>query len=221
MGDVIVSSCHAFERMNTANELVEKTCEIRPGAQLGFERMESEPRTQAVKARIGLRSEKYFDWVLRETPRSWRLEIRVFDTKQGFRSQPRFFKVHGALLRQLHGLVRGHFSIQELPTALLKGPAASVGAFPDRELNALLTGTSPEEKRVFNESLRKTVQHFLEGLEAWPDLPCPFAHDRILDRWSTDLWQKDQDELKEAFVRFIRPFREKQQGAAFTGEAST
>lgn len=193
---------------------------------IGFERTESEPRALAMESqllkilkppcnRAGVRPEKSFDWLLRETPRSWRLEIRTFDgaeSKSGFKSPPRFFKVHGAILRQLHGLVRGHFAIQDLPTALLRGPSGLAGAFPDRALNSAISGATAEEKRIFNEGLRETVQRFLEGLEPWPEFPCPADHARAQDRWSVELWSKDQEDLKQAFENYIRPVREKQYG---------
>lgn len=146
-------------------------------------------------------------------PRSWRLEIQTHESAEkntGFKSAPRFFKAHGALLRQLHGLSRGHFSIMELPTALLKGPSGAAGSYVDRDMCDDLAGPSNEEKRVFNEGLRETVQMFLDGIEPWPEFPCPLDSRKTSDRWSIDLWEKDQTELKEIFTDMIRPLRMKQ-----------
>jgi hypothetical protein len=152
-------------------------------------------------------------------PRSWRLEIQIRETSEknsGFKSAPRFFKIHGAVLRQLHGLCRGHFSMMELPTALLKGPAGLSGVYEDRDMSDELAGPVAEDKRVFNHGLRETVQMFLEGIEPWPEFPCPLDDRKVPDRWSVDLWEKDQAELKAAFEEFIQPIRVKQFG--FTPE---
>ena len=193
---------------------------------IAFERTESELKATQVESellkllkppcnRAGVKPDKVFDWVIREMPRSWRLEVQHQETREknaGFRSAPRFFKLHGALLRQLHGLTRGHFSLIELPTALLKGPAGLSGVYEDRDMSDELAGPLGEDKRVFNLGLRETAQLFLDGLENWPEFPCPLDDRKVPDRWSTDLWEKDQQVLKEAFADFVQPLRMKQLG---------
>jgi hypothetical protein len=193
---------------------------------IGFERTESEPKATAVESallkilkppcnRAGVGPERVFEWIVREMPRSWRLEVQTHDTSErdaGFKAAPRVFKAHGALLRQLHGLVRGHFSIMELPTGLLKGPAGLAGVYIDRDMNDDLAGTSAEDKRVFNQGLRETTQMFLDGIEPWPEFPCPLDDRKIPDRWSADLWERDQAELKASFEHLIRPLRARQLG---------
>ncbi len=192
--------------------------------QIQFERTESESKATAVESellkmlkppcnRAGVKPDRVFDWVIREMPRSWRLEIQTFETAArhaGFRAAPRVFKAHGALLRQLHGLCRGHFSILELPTGLLKGPAGLSGVYLDRDMNDDLAGASSDEKRIFNQGLRETTQMFLDGIEPWPDFPCPLDGRKVSDRWSLDLWAKDQAELKGSFETLIQPLRLKQ-----------
>lgn len=196
---------------------------------IGFERTESEPKATAVESallkilrppcnRAGVGPDKVFDWVVREMPRSWRLEVQIQEGHEanqhdaGFRAAARVFKAHGALLRQLHGLSRGHFSLMELPTGLLKGPAGLAGVYIDRDMNDDLAGISFEDKRVFNQGLRETTQMFLDGIEPWPEFPCPIDDRKLSDRWSADLWQKDQVELKLAFESLIRPLRARQLG---------
>lgn len=197
---------------------------------IGFERTESEPRANQVESallkilrppcnRAGVGPEKVYDWVLRDMPRSWRLEIQAQETTEkyvGFRASPRFFKTHGALLRQLHGLRAGHFSIMELPTGLLKGPSGLSGSYVDREMNDDLAGPSADDKRTFNQGLQETAQLFIDGIEPWPEFPCPIDERKPADRWSMDLWTKDQQELKSSFESLIRPRRLKLYG--FTAE---
>lgn len=193
---------------------------------IGFERTESEPLATQVESellkllrppcnRAGVRPDRFYDWTIREMPRSWRLEVVSHETREknaGFRSGPRFFNVHGSLLRQIHGLTRGHFSLMELPTALLKGPAGLSGVYEDRDMSDGLAGLQPVEKRAFNQGLKETARLFLEGIESWPEFPCPLDESKIQDRWSMDLWIKDQIVLRESFEDFIRPLRMKQLG---------
>lgn len=191
---------------------------------IAFERTESELKATQVESemlkllkppcnRAGVKPDKFFDWTIREMPRSWRLEVQTQETREknaGFRSAHRFFNVHGSLLRQLHGLTRGHFSLMELSTALLKGPAGLSGVYEDRDMCDELAGPMTEDKRIFNQGLRETVQMFFDGIEQWPEFLCPLDDRKVPDRWSADLWEKDQVVLKEAFDNFIRPLRMKQ-----------
>jgi len=173
---------------------------------IGFERVESEPRTSQTE------SEKFFDWTIREMPRSWRLEVQISESPQpneGFKNSARFLTLHGSLLRQLHGLTRGHFSLMELPTALLKGPAALSGVYEDRDMSDDLAGADADEKRVFNHALRETVRLFLSGIESWPEFPCPLDDRKVSDRWSIELWRKDQATMAAAFQEIIQPLRTK------------
>lgn len=193
---------------------------------ISFERTESEASATAVETallkilrppcnRAGVGPERVFDWVVREMPRSWRLEVQTYDTSErnaGFKAAPRVFKAHGALLRQLHGLTRGHFSIMELPTGLLKGPAGLAGVYIDRDMNDDLAGPLSEDKRIFNQGLRETTQMFLDGIEPWPQFPCPLDDRKVADRWSADLWEKDQSELRSVFEHLVRPLRARQLG---------
>lgn len=193
---------------------------------IGFERTESEPLATQVESellkllrppcnRAGVKPDKFFDWSIREMPRSWRLEIQTQETREkyaGFRSAHRFFNVHGSLLRQLHGLTRGHFSLMEMPTALLKGPAGLSGVYEDRDMSDELAGPASDDKRTFNQGLRETAQLFLDGIEPWPEFPCPLDDRKVPDRWSVDLWEKDQAALKQAFEDFVQPLRMKQFG---------
>lgn len=168
---------------------------------IGFERTESEKF-----------SEKFFDWTIREMPRSWRLEVQISENphpNEGIKNSARFLTLHGSLLRQLHGLTRGHFSLMELPTALLKGPAALSGVYEDRDMSDGLAGAEVDEKRVFNHALRETVRLFLSGSEPWPEFPCPLDDRKVSDRWSIELWRKDQAVMASAFHEIIQPLRTK------------
>lgn len=172
-----------------------------------FKPTDSESNATAVEAallkmlkppcnRAGVGPDRVFDWTIQDRNESWSLQIEMHETTDrlaGFKSPPRIFKVHGALLRQLHGLTSGRFSVMELPTRLLKGPAGATGAYTDT-------------------SLREIVDMYLAGVDTWPERPCPALKNEIADRWSAELWEKDQTELREAFDKFIRPFRFRQYG---------
>lgn len=154
-----------------------------------------------------------YDWIIRDMPRSWRLELSasVSDeaTKSTFRSVSKVQAVHGALLRQLYGLAAGHFSILSLPTALVKGPTSVSWVFMDREINGELAGETSIEKRLFNFAMKETVRLYLAGIENWPKLECPTCGKAPVDPWSENLWNNDVHTLTNAFETLIAPSRDK------------
>lgn len=153
-----------------------------------------------------------YDWTVRDMPRSWRLEIQARDPKHasmGLKSSHRAYTIQGALLRQLHGLALGHFSILSLPTTLLKGPTSAHGCFNDRDLNSELAGETAIEKRLFNFAMKETARHFIEGIENWPIFPCPVRGSIAPDPWSENLWLNDIHTLTSSFEQWIRPLRKR------------
>lgn len=149
-----------------------------------------------------------YDWVIREMPRSWRLEIQSYPSSEpGLKSAHRAQTIQGALLRQLHGLSFGHFSILTLPTALLKGPTSSFGTFVDRDLNSELAGDTAIEKRLFNFAMKETTRQFLDGVENWPRFDCPVKGSTPVDPWSENLWLCDLQILTTSFEKWIRPLK--------------
>lgn len=175
--------------------------------------------------RVGTQTHKSASWIIREMPRSWRLEL-VFQLPElhsptglgdresedrrhevgAFRNMGRCLKVHGALMRQLLGLMWGEFQISKLPVSLLKGPSSMLGAFEDRDVSESLAGPSEEDRRAFNSGLRELTWAYLSGIENWPDFPFPSELD---DRWSRQLWMQDQLELQQSFESTFAPFRQR------------
>ncbi|HRK07348.1 MAG TPA: nucleotide excision repair endonuclease [Pseudobdellovibrionaceae bacterium] len=175
--------------------------------------------------RVGTQTHKSASWIIREMPRSWRLEL-VFQLPElhsptglsdrdsedrrhevgAFRNVGRCLKVHGALMRQLFGLMWGDFQISKLPVSLLKGPSSMLGAFEDREVSESLAGPSEEDRRAFNSGLRELTWAYLSGIEKWPDFPFPSESE---DRWSRQLWAQDQLELQQSFDSTFAPFRQR------------
>lgn len=147
-----------------------------------------------------------FVWVVREMPRSWHLELQPQTIDRTgpldercwqvgpLKYSSRLFRIHGAMMRQLHGLTTGGFSLKEIPVALLRGPTSTQGVFYDRDLNPAICGVSNDERRSFNQALRDVVKLYLAGADAWPTFPCP-SH----DRWTAALWESDQRELALGF----------------------
>jgi len=151
-----------------------------------------------------------YDWVIREMPRSWRLEIQSLTNPElGLKSAHRAQTIHGALLRQLHGLSIGHFSILTLPTTLLKGPTSTAGIFIDRDLNGDLAGETAIEKRLFNYAMKETTRQYLDGIENWPRFDCPVKGSTPVDPWSENLWLSDLKILTVAFEKWPQPRRKK------------
>ncbi|MBN8541718.1 MAG: hypothetical protein J0L82_15105 [Deltaproteobacteria bacterium] len=159
-----------------------------------------------------------YDWVIREMPRSWRLELQAqacaTDTGTGMKSAHRAQTIQGALLRQLHGLAIGHFSILTLPTSLIKGPTSAAGVFIDKDLNGDLAGETAIEKRLFNFAMKETARQYIEGLENWPSLDCPVKGNIPVDPWSENLWFCDRQILISSFEKWIQPLRSRQQSFA-------
>lgn len=162
----------------------------------------------------GLNSESkadQFDWVIREMPRSWRLELKSEPGMTGLKSAHRAQTIHGALLRQLHGLAIGHFSILTLPTSLIKGPSWASGIFVDRDLNGDLAGETAIEKRLFNYAMKETARQYLEGVDNWPSFECPVRGNAPVDPWSENLWLRDRQILTSSFEKWIQPMRSRSQ----------
>jgi hypothetical protein len=179
--------------------------------------------------RVGTQTHKSASWIIREMPRSWRLEL-VFQLPEvnssdttsskstdsdyeqrrhevgAFRNVGRCMKVHGALLRQVIGLTSGEFQISKLPVSLLKGPSSMLGLFEDRDVSETLAGEQDEERRAFNSGLRELTWAFLSGVENWPEFPFPSDNE---DRWSRQLWLQDQLELRQSFETTLAPFRQR------------
>jgi hypothetical protein len=187
---------------------------------------ESANRRRTIKSDICAESDvrtkpEIYEWVIREMPRSWRLEIQAkpcgLDTGtgtgmgMGIKSAHRAQTIHGALLRQLHGLAIGHFSILTLPTSLIKGPTSAAGVFIDRDLNGDLAGETAIEKRLFNFAMKETARQYVEGLENWPSLDCPVKGNAPVDPWSENLWLCDRQILTSSFEKWIQPLRSRQQ----------
>lgn len=149
-----------------------------------------------------------YDWVIREMPRSWRLEIQSLPSSElGLKSAHRAQTIHGALLRQLQGLASGHFSILTLPISLLKGPTATSGVFIDRDLNSDLAGETAIEKRLFNYAMKETARQYLDGIENWPRFDCPVKGCTPIDPWSENIWLCDLQILTTSFEKWIQPLR--------------
>lgn len=170
------------------------------------------PRVSPAMARASAAVGDSYDWVIREMPRSWRLEIQSYPgSESGFKSAQRAHTIQGALLRQLHGLSIGHFSILTLPNTLLKGPTSAFGTFVDRDLNSELAGETAIEKRLFNFALKETTRQYLDGVENWPQFDCPVKGSTPVDPWSENLWLADLQILTTAFEKWIQPLKNNQQ----------
>jgi hypothetical protein len=176
-------------------------------------RTESELKSEIKLEKQPEKHPEIYDWVIREMPRSWRLEIQAkpFGTDTGIKSAHRAQTIHGALLRQLHGLSLGHFSILTLPNSLIKGPTSAAGVFIDRDLNGELAGETAIEKRIFNFAMKETARQYVEGLENWPNLECPVRGSAPVDPWSENLWLCDRQILTSSFEKWIQPLRSRQQ----------